>query len=74
MISKSINYKEYSRVLDLAVNIILLDYLEERLTTYLDKIRFFIYNAFNILINKFIIYRELKRLNFSRKKYRRIIA
>ena len=65
MISKSISYKEYSYILDLAINITLLDYLKERSNTYLNKIRFFVYNAFNILINKSIIYRELKRLNFS---------
>ena len=65
MISKSISYKERSRVLDLVVNITLLDYLKERLTAYLNKMRFFIYNAFDILADKSIIYRELKRLNFS---------
>ena len=74
MISKSINYKERPRALDLVVNIALLDYLKEQSTAYLNKIRFFIYNVFDILINKSIIYRELKRLDFNRKKCRRIVA
>ena len=74
MASKPISYKERPRALDLAISITLLDYLKERSTAYLNKIRFFVFNAFDILVDKSIISRELKCLNFNRKKCRRIVA
>ena len=43
----------------------LLDYLEERPIAYLDKMRFFLYNAFDLLIDKSTISYKLKYLNFS---------
>lgn len=52
----------------------LLEYLEERPTAYLDEMRFFIFNAFDILVDESTISRELRRLDFSRKRCRRIAA
>ena len=74
MASKPISHGGRSRALDLAVSMALLDYLEERPTAYLDEMRFFIYDAFDILADESTISRELKRLDFSRKKCRRIAA
>ena len=58
------------RALDLTHSMALLDYLEERPIAYLDKMRFFLYNAFDLLVDESTISRGLKYLNFSRKKCR----
>ena len=63
-----------NRRLDLAVSMALLDYLEERPTAYLDEMRFFLFDAFDILVDESTISRELRRLDFSRKKCRRVAA
>ena len=62
------------RALDLAVSMALLDYLEEKPTAYLDEMRFFLFDAFDVLVDESTISRELKRLGFSRKKCRRVAA
>ena len=74
MFSKPISHEGRSRIPDLAVSMALLDYLKKRPIAYLDEIRFFLFNAFDILVDKFIIFRELRRLDFSRKKCRRVVA
>ena len=60
-----VSYGGRSCTLDLAYNIVLLDFLEERPIAYLDKIRFFLYNAFDLLVNESIISYKLRRLDFS---------
>ena len=72
--SEPISHGGRPRALDLAVSMALLDYLEERSTAYLDEMRFFIFDAFDILADESTISRELKRLDFSRTKCRRIVA
>ena len=72
--SEPISQGGRSRALDLAVSMALLDYLEERPTAYLDEMRFFVFDAFDILVDESTIWRELTRLKFSRKQCRRIAA
>ena len=74
MSSKPFSKGGRPRTLDLAVSMALLDYLEERPTAYLDEMRFFLFDAFDILVDESTIIRELKRLDFSREKCRRIAA
>ena len=62
------------RALDLAHGMALLDYLNERPTAYLDEMRFFLYDAFDLLVDESTISRELRRLDFSRKKCRQVAA
>ena len=65
MALEPISYRGRPRILDLAYSIVLLNFLDERPIAYLDKIRFFLYNAFDLLINKSTISRKLKYLDFS---------
>ena len=70
MALEPINHGGRPRTLDLAYSIVLLNFLDERPIAYLDEIRFFLYNAFDLLVNESTISRKLKYLDFSRKKYR----
>ena len=65
MILKFINHEKHFRALNFVVNMTFFDYLKKRLIAYLDKIRFFIFNVFNIFVNKFIIFRKFKCLDFN---------
>lgn len=52
----------------------LLIYLDERPTAYLDEMRWFLFDSFNILVDESTISRALKRLCWNRKKCRRVAA
>ena len=51
----------------------LLIYVNQRPIVYLDEIRWFMLNEFNIEIDDSIISRTLKRLRWSKKKIRRVV-
>ena len=65
MALEPISYRGRPRTLDLAHSIALLNFLDERPIAYLDEMRFFLYNAFDLLVDESTISRKLKYLDFN---------
>ena len=65
MALEPISYGGRPRTLDLAYSIALLNFLDERPIAYLDEIRFFLYNAFDLLVDESTISRKLEHLDFN---------